>query len=301
MELFTQMDLQLLGVIIVLILLAAITIGAGALSYGLQARRSKRESQATSPEHNQRVKEPRHPISEVAPPTSLQSVQEEPMLRPEDYMPAHPGEVMRVLRDETSGSLIIEVEGRRYRRLAEIRDGRIGRRVLWAIADLLSFAEEVPLEAVARSVPAVTNAPPPTPQPEPTPATPSPTPAPAVSAKALAATEEEFLRRLKEESLEETKKQQTKPARFGLLRHKPAKPTSELAKPHAFVDEIEEILQEFIRESVVPVEKPAHVQTGPEGALEIEVDGKVYERPDDVPDPIVRGLIKAAVEEWESR
>ena len=293
MELFTQMDLRLLAAIIVLIFLAAMAIGAGVLSYGLQTRRSKRASQ-TAAAPDQRAKESRRPAAEAPPLPPVPPAKAEPALRPDDYTPAHPGEVMRVLRDEVSGALIIEVEGQRYRRLADIRDGRVGRRVVWAIADLLRFTEGVPLETVARSAPAGAGAPTSVSQPE-------TTPAPAVSAETPTETEEEFLRRLAEEGLAEREKQPAKPGGIGFLRRKAAKPAPEPAQARTFVDEIEDILQEFIRESVVPVEKSAHVHAGPDGALEIEVGGQIYERPDDVPDPIIRGLIKAAVDEWERR
>jgi len=133
------------------------------------------------------------------------------------------------------------------------------------------------------------------------PARPPSTPAPAVSAETPTETEEEFLRRLAEEGLAGREKQPAKPGGIGFLRRKAAKPAPEPAQARTFVDEIEDILQEFIRESVVPVEKSAHVHAGPDGALEIEVGGQIYERPDDVPDPIIRGLIKAAVDEWERR
>ncbi|MCR4407299.1 MAG: hypothetical protein NUW24_10315 [Anaerolineae bacterium] len=295
MEIFTQMDLTLLAVIIVLLVLAAVVIGAGTLTYALQAWRSKRESRAASPGRGQR-EESQHLATETA---SATPAQERTVLRSEDEMPARPGEVMRVLRDESSGALVVEVEGQRYRRLTEIRDGRVGRRVLWAIADLLRFAEEVPLETVARTMSAAAT-PSPAPQPEVAPIAP-PTPASEVSVKAPPEVEEEFLRRLKEGELAAEEREPSKPAGGGFRRRKAAKPSSKPAAPRTFVDEIEDILQEFIRESVVPVDKPAHVHTGPDGALEIDVDGRIYERPDDVPDPIVRGLIKAAVEEWERR
>ncbi|MGQ9601006.1 MAG: hypothetical protein ACUVWZ_16560 [Anaerolineae bacterium] len=295
MEILTQMDLTLLAVIIVLLVLAAVVIGAGTLTYALQAWRSKHEPKTITSRRGRGEESPRL-TTETA---SAAPAQEGTVLQPEDELPTRPGEVMRVLRDESSGALVVEVEGQRYRRLTEIRDGRVGRRVLWAIADLLRFAEEVPLETVARTMPA-TAAPPPAPQPEVAPAAP-PTPASELSAKAPPEIEEEFLRRLKEGRLTEEGKEPSRPAGSGFLRRKATKPSLKPAEPRTFVDEIEDILQEFIRTSVVPVDKPAHVHTGPDGALEIEVDGRVYERPDDVPDPVVRGLIKAAVEEWERR
>lgn len=302
MEVFTEMDLPMLAAIITLIVLAAIAIGVGAVMYTVQGRQNKHKTEAASRAQGQGGQEQERPGKEV---NSEVPAQTEPTLKPEDYMPALPGEVMRVLRDEISGSLIIEVDGQRYHRLADIRDGRVGRRVLWAIADLLRFAEEVPLEAVAKSAPpakavavpsvlpteTVTAAPPPAPAPMPS----TEMPSKEVSSK----TEDEFLRRLSEEGRAEAKA--ARPARTGLFRRREAQPSPEPAQDRTFVDDIEDILQKFIKESVVPVDSSAHVHAGSDGMIEIEVGGQNYDSLDDVPDPIVRGLIKAAVEEWERR
>ena len=53
--------------------------------------------------------------------------------------PASPGEVMRVVRDERTGRVLVEVDGQRYTHIREISDAQVGRRVLWAIADLVRF------------------------------------------------------------------------------------------------------------------------------------------------------------------
>ena len=49
------------------------------------------------------------------------------------------GEMMRVLRNPDTGRVLVEVEGRRYEHIREIEDAQVGRRVLWAIADLIRF------------------------------------------------------------------------------------------------------------------------------------------------------------------
>jgi hypothetical protein len=66
-----------------------------------------------------------------------------------------------------------------------------------------------------------------------------------------------------------------------------------------FIDEIEEILQRMISVAPAPLGKEVHVRTGPDGALQIEVGGQCFSSADEVPDPAIRGLIKAAVKEWE--
>jgi len=52
-------------------------------------------------------------------------------------------EIMRILRDLTDGTLYIEVEGRVYRQLTDIRSPEIGRLVLQTVAELLRFTKGV--------------------------------------------------------------------------------------------------------------------------------------------------------------
>ena len=68
-----------------------------------------------------------------------------------------------------------------------------------------------------------------------------------------------------------------------------------------FIDEIEGILQGYIRNRPTPLPNEVHVRSGEDGTLQIEVGLDVYSSPDEVPDPEIRQLIKAAVAEWESR
>jgi hypothetical protein len=72
-------------------------------------------------------------------------------------------------------------------------------------------------------------------------------------------------------------------------------------QPSSFIDEIEEILQARIVARPTPLDQPVHVRAGEGGKLQIEVGLDVYGSSDEVPDPEVQHLIKAAVAEWERR
>jgi hypothetical protein len=71
--------------------------------------------------------------------------------------------------------------------------------------------------------------------------------------------------------------------------------------PSSFVDEVEEILQELITSRATPLSHEVHVSIGAEHRLQVEVGHEVYGSVDELPDPEVRTLIRAAVAEWEKR
>jgi len=48
-----------------------------------------------------------------------------------------------------------------------------------------------------------------------------------------------------------------------------------------------------------PLGSEVHVRTGSDGGLQIQVGGQYFSSSDEVPDPAIRNLIKAAVREWE--
>lgn len=64
------------------------------------------------------------------------------------------------------------------------------------------------------------------------------------------------------------------------------------------VDEVDSILQAELAQLTNPPR--ASIRSGPTGLIEIVVDGRVFERIDDVPDPTVRQLMKDAVHRWEA-
>jgi hypothetical protein len=55
----------------------------------------------------------------------------------------------------------------------------------------------------------------------------------------------------------------------------------------------------MISTAPTPPNEAVHVGTGPDGSLQIQVGMRYFSNADEVPDPAIRGLIKAAVKEWE--
>lgn len=71
-------------------------------------------------------------------------------------------EVLRLLRNKDDGSLVVEIEGKRYKSLGEINDRQTGRRFLVNVRDLASLARlgrveipDIPLEELIPTVPQV--------------------------------------------------------------------------------------------------------------------------------------------------
>lgn len=197
-------------------------------------------------------------------------------------------EIMRVLRDEDTGALIVEVEGNRYRRLTEIQDGRIGNQVLQAIADLIRFTGGIVREswATASVTPAVSTR----------------GRSQIVAAGPPDEDEKTFFRHLKESGLQlsESPPKKAQPGLMGyFVRRQKPQAAEETGSRGTFIDEIEEILQRMVSTAPTPLGSEVHVRTGSDGGLQIQVGGQYFSSSDEVPDPAIRNLIKAAVREWE--
>jgi len=119
----------LIGVIA--LILVAVAIFVGTLVY-LQRAQSSKQAQEGSPRP-----QPQPPEKPLADPLAQAPLQV--AAPPPAETPASPGEVMRVIRDERTGRVLVEVDGQRYTHIREISDAQVGRRVLWAIADLVRF------------------------------------------------------------------------------------------------------------------------------------------------------------------
>jgi hypothetical protein len=201
---------------------------------------------------------------------------------------------MRVIRDEQTGQVRVEVGGQQYAHIREIADAQVGRRVLWAIADLIRFtggmaANPQAVRSVAKAEPAPTSPRPPQP-----PAreraeaaslprqAPAPTRSPATAAEDPPANQRYSM---------------VDYFRSGFQASAP----ESVPSPTSFIDEIEEILQGTIEGLRTPLSYDVHVLSSEAGVLQIKVGADVYSRPDEVPDPQIRRLIKAAVAEWERR
>lgn len=225
------------------------------------------------------------PQSPVVAPGQTQSDKPEAAAVSEAPAIGQKDEVMRVLYDPRSSRVLVEVAGRRYERLSEIEDAHVGRRVLWAIADLIRFtggmatnprvvrsasegaawdgglSRAVPGQSVTRPVPGPTL---------------SETVATAASPAKLGQAMSAFFQR-------------------GLS---PA-PSPGAVRPGTFIEQIEAILQAKLLEVDFPPAYEIHVSAGPEQRLRIQVGREFYGSIDEVPNLQAQALIRAAVEEWE--
>ncbi len=214
--------------------------------------------------------------------------------------PSEPVELLRLLRHPQSGQFIVEVAGRRYTKLADVADKKIGQYILKLVAHLLAFTNGmIATEAGVKSIytPRVGE----TPQPL---ATPSETSAPVVSepvksepspvAPPSPEAEAAFLASLRAQSPPEPEPQQ----RRGIFGR--SAPTAEPVLPGLnLADEINKIVQARLMASPLATTTQIEITTEPGGGIRINVNGTFYSSPDDVPDPEVKELIKASIKQWE--
>jgi hypothetical protein len=180
---------------------------------------------------------------------------------------------MAVFRDQGTGRVLVEVDGRRYAHIREIEDAQVGRRVLWAIADLVRFTGGVATNP--RALRGLAE------QREPGAGPGAVTAAATVGSSGASPTTSRY-------SLVEFFTRGLEPL-----------PSNAPIPSSSFIDEIETILQEKLGRLSPPLSTEVHVTTSAENSLQIQVGGQVYGNPDDIPDPRIRDVIRAAVQEWE--
>jgi pyruvate/2-oxoglutarate dehydrogenase complex dihydrolipoamide acyltransferase (E2) component len=281
----TPAGLLLFGVIFLLLLF--IGIFAAIIVYVGKIQDKKEPSSRTAPA----------PPQEVVP----KPPQEEP--EPEVEQPARPGEVMRVIRDRETGRVLVEVDGQRYAHLREIRDAGVGRRVLWAIADLVRFTGGMATnpQAVQHAREAEAGA-----VPEPTFESPTArlAPPPGPPASSRSASPGASSPRLSDLTSLGTTEPSAPQQSYSLIDYfrrgfQAPQPTEAVPGPSNFIEEIDEILQRMVRELPRAPSQPVRVASGEDGMLQIIVGIQTYHSADEVPDVQIRRLIQAAVAEWE--
>jgi hypothetical protein len=296
----------MLGILIALVICAFLIL-TGIISYVSGSKQGKKseakrpsiefdlEANATEPLEGEE-------ILAIPPDAPLTELQEETKAQGERIEPMGLKEIMRVLRDEDTEAIVVEIEGRRYRQLVEIQDGRIGNQVLGAIADLIKFTGGI-VRGQWAATPVPTSVPTEERPPQPQVVEPASPPRAETVEPPGSDAEEAFLHRLREGNLQisETPAEKTQPGIMGYFtrRRKPQVAAEEAGAGGTFIDEIEEILQRMISAAPTPLSKEVHVGTGPEGSLQIQVGNRYFSSADEVPDPAIRDLIKAAVKEWE--
>lgn len=251
------------------------------------------------------------PVETPSPPTPSQQTSSEPPATKES-LPSHPGEVMRVIRDQQTGRLLVQVEGQQYAHIREIKDAQVGRRVLWAIADLLRFtggmvANPQALQSIrqAESAPTSSFKPQPEAQPVRQPTPQSQTQPAAATALPVAPLQRPSPPRLVPReaatSPDTARQQKTVGETVAGFFRRGLQPPPSAQKPVSFVEQIEEVLQRYIQGLPTPLSCEVHVQAAQDGSLQIQVGSDIYSSPSDIPDPQIRQLIQAAVAEWEKR
>ena len=194
-------------------------------------------------------------------------------------------EVMRIWRVPPLGKLEVEVENRRYQNLSEITDEKARRVILAAIGELIDFAGGYQVLADAGVAPPVGG--------------------PAKEEPPLEQQQAAFLARLEQQRDALKAAPPPKPPLAVLGGVKLTEDTlmaqEEVRKrPLSVAEQIDEILQKHVAADPEMAERSVHLVQNPAGGISIEVDGKRFGKPADIPEPAIQELIKRAVKEWDA-
>lgn len=213
----------------------------------------------------------------------------------EDEMPAPPDsiELLRVWRDLSDGSLIIEIGGQRFASVDELHGANLDRRFMNVVRDLTNMLRDAAQQPPARSTPqapAQSRPQQPPPAPAPRPAQPGPTPSEAAPEKPAQPPLDDDLPSMGPGTLF---RQMGRVA----MGYRP-EPTGEMAQL-SIPDQIEALLQDRLAGMPEYAGREIHVRPSPFGGVRIEVDGQFFDGLDEIPDQTVRGLIQDIVRDWE--
>jgi hypothetical protein len=174
-------------------------------------------------------------------------------------------ELLRVWRDLSDGSLTLEIGGRRFKSVSEMRAAHLDRRLLNVVHDLT---------AMLRAAPQPPQTPPPPPPP--------PSPRPKDDTLPSMAPGDMF-------------------RQMGRVAMGHKSESIEQAPEVSIPDQIEELLQARLVNLPEYAERSIHVRPSPHGGVRIEVDEQYFDGVDKIPDDKVRALIQDTVREWEKR
>lgn len=231
-------------------------------------------------------------------PSSQPSIQERTVMTTQTILPdAEPNsnrkgfdsgdavEVMRIWRDLTDGSLIIQMGDQRYRTANDIANPELLRRFTGIVRELWAMVNNSLSGRSADMLPAVDNA---------------GIPLPSGSAGSLKA---RIGMLAQQNEPDDSLKQQ----RSGLLRQVTRTAMGQSATPAAeprrdgIADAVEQFLQFRLSHTPEFQTRSIHVRPSIDGGVRIEVDGHFYNGVNDVIDPDVRDLLLTVLREWEAR
>ena len=235
--------------------------------------------------------EPNHTLASPAESVAVQRAElnHTPILASPAHKPAlEPGDVllMRVLRDH-EGFMVVKVGGRRYRRLFDIRDGEIGQQVLNTINHLVAFSQghesRVPLPS-SRFLQDV-----------------SPSPAPITTPFLAGEDVEEQSQALFDQLQQQSQPQKTSRITMDPVPFRRRSESDAGAISLNLAGEINRLLQIRVKASPEFSQRLIQVSNAPDGGLRFRVDGARYDGIDQIPDPQIQSLIRAAIAEWEAK
>ncbi|NPV66454.1 MAG: hypothetical protein HPY64_04835 [Anaerolineae bacterium] len=200
-------------------------------------------------------------------------------------------EVMRLWRDVTDGTLIVQIGDQSFRSLAEIRVAGHERRFMAALRELTIIARAVPAEA------------PPTPEPSPAlveqPAPPAAQPTPSVKIPPAPPVAPPI------DLITDT----TPPAEpigsfFDNVRklvQSGGRVPAGAPVPLSIPEQIDAVLQQMLLRTPEFTGRRIHIRQSVAGGVLIEVDDNSYEAVADIADDAVRAFVQEAIREWELR
>lgn len=190
--------------------------------------------------------------------------------------PADSVELLRVFRDLSDGTLIVEVDGRRFSSADELAGANLTRRFSKVVKDLAQWVRD----AQARA----SQAPP----------TSSPAPASAPGKPVRHGLPDDEMPSMGPGTM---LRQMTRAA----MGQKPETPPEESAPELSIPEQIEELLQARLIHMPEFRERTIHVKPSLSGGVRIQVDDTYYEGVGDIAEDDVRALLQDVVREWENR
>jgi len=186
-------------------------------------------------------------------------------------------EVLRVLRDNLTGRLMLEIGGKRYASLSDVVEPDMRQALMTTLHDLQAFA--------GGALPPVA----------PAPRLPEPATTAAVQAVAAKAARP---------GTEKPVDYRPPPAptmnpfkQMAVLREMAKNPPP---PPKSITEQIDDVLQARIIGTPM-IHRALHVKPGPRGDAIFEADGQSYSSVDELPDVEVRDVFRAAIVDWESK
>ncbi len=221
-------------------------------------------------------------------------------------------ELLRVLVAPGGEKIVVEVEGKRYETISQIKDRSVGRRILEAIAALLKFSGGYMATAEGTKVLPVpnvkltalpANA-------APVPAPPAPSAASAAQARPTAAQPPEMSPAVAEfladmeaasQSVKQPETPQSPRSFWGrTFKGGDKKAPAALETPaFSLAEEIDKIVQQKLKAANDWTR--VKIQSSAGGMVRFQVAGKVYESVDQIEEVNVQAIIKSAIEEWNGR